>query len=86
METIADLVAALRAKAAQTPKGEWITGRGYDDTLLREIRHPTRADLDQASTDHPIWIAHSSGHLGVANSRALALAGSPGTLRSPKGA
>jgi len=74
MESIEDIVAVLRAKAEQTPKGEWVTGRGYDDTLLREQRHPTRADLDRASTNHPIWIGHVSGHLGAANSRALAIA------------
>jgi predicted amidohydrolase YtcJ len=72
--TIPQLIAALTQKAEQTPKGEWVSGRGYDDTLLEERRHPTREDLDQASTDHPIWITHISGHLGVANSRALVLA------------
>jgi predicted amidohydrolase YtcJ len=69
-----ELVEALRAKAAETAQGEWIVGRGYDDTLLAERRHPTRQDLDRASTEHPIWIVHTSGHLGVANSRALARA------------
>jgi predicted amidohydrolase YtcJ len=74
IETIADVIAALREKARTAKPGAWILGRGYDDTLLREKRHPTRADLDQASTDHPIWITHISGHLGAGNSKALALA------------
>ena len=68
---IDDLVSALRQMAQHTPKGQWVTGRGYDDTLLQEKRHPTRDDLDQASADHPIWITHISGHLGVANTQAL---------------
>ena len=72
--TMEELVAALRAKAAATPPGRWITGRGYDDTLLAERRHPTRADLDRVSTEHPIWLTHVSGHLGVANSEALSRA------------
>lgn len=75
MRSLDDILAALRAKAGRTPQGEWIVGRGYDDTLIREGRHPTRYDLDRVSTDHPIWIGHTSGHLGVANSRALAIAG-----------
>jgi predicted amidohydrolase YtcJ len=70
-----DLVEVLREKAGKTPKGEWIGGRGYDDTLMEEKRHPTRHDLDQVSTEHPIFITHVSGHLSVANSKALALAG-----------
>jgi predicted amidohydrolase YtcJ len=71
IQSIDDLIAAIKAKAQITPKGKWITGIGYDDTLLKEGRHPTRDDLDKASTDHPIWIFHISGHLGVANSLAL---------------
>ena len=74
IRNIAAIVAAIRAKADSTPEGQWITGRGYDDTLLAENRHPTRADLDKASTRHPIWITHVSGHLGAANSLALQLA------------
>ncbi|MDO8543596.1 MAG: amidohydrolase [Opitutaceae bacterium] len=72
--SIDDILAALRTRAASTLPGKWITGRGYDDTLVREKRHPTRYDLDRVSTEHPIWITHTSGHLGVANSRALAIA------------
>src|SRR5262245_21634457 len=74
IRTMDQLVAALREKAARTPAGQWVVGRGYDDTLLAEQRHPTRQDLDRASAEHPIWIIHTSGHLGVANSRALTLA------------
>ncbi len=85
LQTIEDLLAALRAKAARTAPGQWIQGRGYDDTLLREQRHPTRYDLDRVSTNHPIWIVHASGHLGVANSHALYLAGITKDSPQPKG-
>jgi predicted amidohydrolase YtcJ len=83
IESIDEIVAALRERAAATPPGAWIAGRGYDDTLVREKRHPTRHDLDRASTVHPIWITHTSGHLGVANSRALALAGINADTKNP---
>lgn len=72
--TIDEMIRALAAKAANTPAGEWIQGRGYDDTLVAEMRHPTRWDLDQVSKVHPIYIGHISGHLSVANSLALELA------------
>lgn len=71
IRNMAELVAALQEKAANTPEGEWVVGRGYDDTLLAEKRHPTRDDMDKVSTEHPVWIQHTSGHLGVANSLAL---------------
>lgn len=60
-------------------------GWGYDDTLLAEARHPTRADLDRVSTRHPVWIVHVSGHLGVANSRALEIAGVTKSTAQPRG-
>jgi predicted amidohydrolase YtcJ len=81
-----DLIEVLREKAGKTPEGEWVGGRGYDDTLMAEKRHPTRQDLDQVSTTHPIFITHVSGHLSVANSKALAIAGiSKETVESPGG-
>lgn len=82
---MADLIEALRERAQRTAQGDWVLGYGYDDTLMAEGRHPTRVDLDEASTDHPIWITHTSGHLGVANSPALAAAGIGGGTSSPEG-
>ncbi len=84
-ETIADLVTRLRQAAAASPSHRWILGRGYDDTGLRDMRHPTRRDLDRASTEHPIVIWHNSGHLLVANSKALAIAGITATTADPPG-
>jgi hypothetical protein len=72
VRTIDALVAALKRKAARTASGEWVTGSRYQETKLG--RHPTRWDLDLASTNHPIIISHSSGHQSVCNSLALELA------------
>lgn len=66
-----ELVDTLRAKAQARSPGEWIVGIGYDDTLLPEKRHPTRAELDAVSTKHPVFIWHTSLHLAVVNSEAL---------------
>lgn len=85
IQTIDELVERSRAKAAGSPPGTWIRGRGYDDTLLAENRHPTRADLDRASMEHPIFITHISGHLAVANSLALELAGVDAGIEQPEG-
>ncbi len=85
INTMDELVARLAARAGETPKGEWVRGRGYDDTLIQEKRHPTRADLDRVSTVHPIYIGHISGHLGVANSVALEMAGITKETPEPPG-
>jgi predicted amidohydrolase YtcJ len=83
VRTIEELIAAVRRKAARTPKGMLITGTGYQETKLG--RHPTRQDLDQATTEHPLLITHSSGHLSVCNSLALRLAGVTRSTADPKG-
>jgi predicted amidohydrolase YtcJ len=83
IKTMDNLIAAVRRKAAKTPKGVPITGRGYQETKLG--RHPTRADLDKATTDHPVVITHSSGHLSVCNSAALKLAKITRETPDPKG-
>ncbi len=62
-----------------------IIGFGYDDSQLKEQRHPTRDDLDQVSTDLPVLIIHQSGHLGVANSKALELAKITSATKDPVG-
>lgn len=85
VENIEGLVDALRQKAAETPAGEWIQGWGYDDTLLEDRRHPDRHDLDRVSTEHPIYISHTSGHLGVANTMALGMAGINAASEPPPG-
>jgi predicted amidohydrolase YtcJ len=82
---INDIVDRLRERASITPPGDWIRGRGYDDTGLQDMRHPTRNDLDAASTEHPIAIVHNSGHMLAANSNALELAGIHDETPDPAG-
>jgi predicted amidohydrolase YtcJ len=86
-ESIADIVRALMLAIEQSsiPAGTLVTGFGYDDSLLEERRHPTRFDLDEASTSHPIVIRHVSGHLAVGNSLALADAGISAETPDPAG-
>jgi|TARA_R110002073_G_scaffold265553_1_gene428635 hypothetical protein len=85
MENMEDLLAALRARAAQLPAGEWVTGFGYDDTLLAEGRHPTREELDAVAPEHPVALLHISGHMVVANSRALEAVGIDAETPDPEG-
>ena len=55
----------------QVPAGDVVVGCLYDHNYLKEGRHPDRAVLDRASTQHPIIISHTSSHMGAANSLAL---------------
>jgi predicted amidohydrolase YtcJ len=85
IESIEDIVELLRERATDTSKGDWVLGMGYDDTLLAEERHPTRHDLDRASTDHPIATWHVSGHLAVVNGPALQQLGIDSETPEPDG-
>jgi predicted amidohydrolase YtcJ len=69
------IIARLRAAAARTPDGSWVTGSGYVEYKLREGRHPTRADLDAAVPGRPAILFHTSLHACVLNTPALREAG-----------
>ncbi len=51
--------------------GAWLFGMGYDDTAMKEGRHPTRNDLDEVSRENPIFLMHISSHFAAVNSLAL---------------
>ena len=68
---IATIRARLREAADRTPAGSWVTGSGYAEYKLREGRHPTRADLDQAVPGRPAVLYHTSLHACVLNTAAL---------------
>ena len=85
VETINQLVAALKTHVAQVPADGWIVGWGYDDSLLAEQRHPTREDLDQVSAERPVAIRHVSGHFMSCNSICLEMAGVSAETSDPKG-
>jgi predicted amidohydrolase YtcJ len=75
IHSIRDLVERLKERADETPEGEWVVGYQEDDSKLAEKRHPTRWDLDEASTEHPIIFSTVGGHFYVANSLAFENAG-----------
>lgn len=50
---------------------DYILAFGYDHTVLEENDHPTRDLLDQVSKTNPIFLLHSSGHIGVSNTKGL---------------
>ena len=83
--TVAEIVALVAARAQATAPGGWITGSGYDHDRLAGKRHPTRWDLDRAAPDHPVWLGRCCGHMGVANSAALRLAGIDRDTPNPPG-
>jgi len=83
--TIPEVQKRVAAAIAQVKPGEWVTGSGWDHTLWPEKRFPTRQDLDSVSPNNPVFLVHISGHVAVANSAALKLAGITAKTPNPTG-
>lgn len=82
--SIQDIVDRVKAKIAQAKPGEWVTGTGWDEGKLAEHRYITAADLDAISPNNPVWLVHTTGHYGVANSIALKMAHVTAATADPK--
>ena len=86
---IASLIRILRDWAARNEAAVrrygLIFGFGYDDSQLKERRHPTRDELDQVSTEVPVLIIHTSSHLAAVNSKALEKVGITAATPDPTG-
>lgn len=65
--------------------GEWILGAGWDETLWPVKATPTRWDLDEVSSGHPVFLGRIDGHIAVANTRALQLGSITIASRDPQG-
>jgi predicted amidohydrolase YtcJ len=71
--------------AAKQPHGRWITGGGWDHENWTPARLPTRKSIDEASAGHPVFVERLDGHMGLANSAALKLAGITRDTPDPPG-
>ena len=67
-------VRRIREFAAAVPPGTWITGGDWDHSLWGGAL-PDRAWIDAVTPDHPVWVNRLDGHMALANSVALRLAG-----------
>ena len=83
--SVAELQKRLAAAVAEHQPGEWITGSGWDHTMWPEKKFPNRQQLDQVSPKNPVLLTHVSGHVAVANSLALQLAGITKDTPNPSG-
>jgi predicted amidohydrolase YtcJ len=83
MDTIEDVLAYFRSRAAVVPPGEWITLSQVFITRLREQRYPTRAELDRAAPKHPV--AFRTGPDASLNSLALSKSGIDAKFKVPEG-
>jgi predicted amidohydrolase YtcJ len=62
-------------RAKTTPQGEWILGGDWDETKWSPAELPTKELIDRVVPNVPVFVSRYDGHMGVANSLALRLAG-----------
>lgn len=73
VESISDIMQKMKAfkNVNHIPDGEWIFGWGYDESQLKEKRHLNKKEIDEVLPSNPVYLLHTSGHMGVANTMTL---------------
>jgi predicted amidohydrolase YtcJ len=80
-----EFAARLAEHAKRLPKGRWILGGYWDHESWPSKALPTRQLIDAAVPDHPVFVQRLDGHMGVANSLAMRLAGVTRDTPAPDG-
>jgi predicted amidohydrolase YtcJ len=83
--SVQEFARRIGAFAAGRPSGEWILQGNWDETKWSPATLPTREILDAVTGDHPAALWRYDGHMLIANSRALALAGITAATPDPPG-
>jgi hypothetical protein len=81
--SIGEIVQRVRERASTQKPGEWILGSGWDEGKLSELRYIYASDLDKVAPNNPVWLMHTTGHYGAANSYALKLAHIAAETKNP---
>lgn len=84
-DTPQEFARRIGERAQKTPKGEWILGGNWDDQRWTPPRLPTRQDIDAVTRNAPVFVSRYDGHMALANSVALKLAGITAKTPDPPG-
>jgi predicted amidohydrolase YtcJ len=75
----------IAERAKVTPQGEWVQGGNWDETKWDPPNMPTKEMIDALTPDTPVFVSRYDGHMGLANSVALRLAGITAETPDPPG-
>ncbi|HEV7219997.1 MAG TPA: amidohydrolase [Terriglobales bacterium] len=81
----AEFARRVAERAHSTPKGEWILNGDWDETKWTPPQLPTRELIDPATPDNPVFLDRYDGHMALANSVALRMAGITAQTPDPPG-
>jgi len=80
-----EFVKRIAAQVARTAKGEWVQGGNWDETMWSPATLPDRTLIDKVTGDTPVFLARYDGHMALANSAAIRLAGVTAKTPDPPG-
>lgn len=80
-----EFVRRIGERAKKTPKGEWVLSGNWDETKWTPAKMPTKEMIDPVTGDTPVFVSRYDGHMGLANSTALRLAGITAQTPDPPG-
>jgi predicted amidohydrolase YtcJ len=83
--SVEEFTRRIAERAKMTPKGEWIEGGDWDETKWTPAKLPTKDVIDSVTPDTPVFLEHHDGHMALANSVALRLAGVTAQTPDPPG-
>ena len=81
-----EALAHLKKVAADREKGEWVLGSGWDPSVQDGVSELTFKELNEVSTEHPVFVMNTSGHLAYVNEKAYEAAGITEDVVNPPGA
>ncbi len=81
----AEIIESLKAGIKKKGKGKWVIAYGWDQAIIRDLKAPTLAELDELAPDNPLFVVAQTLHSGFANSLALEAAGITKDSPDPEG-
>jgi predicted amidohydrolase YtcJ len=80
-----EFVRRIGEQVKKTPKGEWVTSGDWDETKWTPAVMPTKELIDPLTPDTPVFVSRYDGHMALANSVTLRLAGITAQTPDPPG-
>lgn len=75
MSSLIEVLEAIERHCRRAPPGQWVRAMGFNFFHVRELRNPTRHELDEVAPHNPVFLIDASCHAGFVNSLALARVG-----------
>ena len=82
---ISEILEKVAEAANRAEPGEWVRGINYNQLKLKEKRHITRKELDNAAPENPVLITRLTGHMYILNSKAIEVVGLSRDTPDPPG-